>query len=82
VGHEVEVVKSLVVIKFLKSKLEVDAISLDLSKSVYVHLRMWLRLLFQVVFHLKIHQNNIFFISFLISTDQNDLKTLKNINLK
>jgi hypothetical protein len=64
-GHEVEVVKSLVVIKFLKSKPEVDAISLDLSKSVCVHLGVWLRLLFKDAFHLKIHQNNVFLNHFL-----------------
>jgi hypothetical protein len=40
---------------------------------------------FQSVFHLKMYQNNIFFIFkklFLKSALQNDLKTLKNINLK
>ena len=40
---------------------------------------------FQSVFHLEMHQNDIFFIFlklFLISAYQNDLKTLKNINLK
>jgi hypothetical protein len=41
---------------------------------------------FQSAFHLKMHQNDIFFFIFLklflISTYQNDLKTLKNINLK
>jgi len=40
---------------------------------------------FQSVFHLKMYQNNIFFIFknlFLRSAHQNDLKTPKNINLK
>jgi hypothetical protein len=40
---------------------------------------------FQSAFHLEMHQNDIFFIFlklFLISAYQNDLKTLKNINLK
>ena len=38
-----------------------------------------------VAFHLKMHQNNIFFLKkklFLISTHKNDLKIQKNINLK
>jgi hypothetical protein len=42
--------------------------------------------IFQSAFHLKMHQNNIFYFIFkklfLISVHQNDLKTLKNINLK
>ena len=39
--------------------------------------------IFKSVFHLKIHQNNNFFKKlFLISTYQNNLKTLKNINFK
>jgi hypothetical protein len=41
---------------------------------------------FQSIFHSEIHQNNIFFhfkkIIFDISAYQNDLKTLKIINLK
>ena len=40
---------------------------------------------FQSAFHLEMHQNDIFFIFlklFLISAYQNDLKILKNINLK
>jgi len=40
---------------------------------------------FQSVFHLEMHQNNIFFIflnSFLTSTHQNNPKTTKKIHLK
>jgi len=40
---------------------------------------------FQNIFRSEIHQNNIFFYLknlFLTSVDQNNLKTLKNINLK
>jgi hypothetical protein len=41
---------------------------------------------FQNVFHLKMHQNDVFFFIFkklfLISAHQNNLKTLKSINLK
>jgi hypothetical protein len=40
---------------------------------------------FQSIFYLKIHHNNIFFILknlFLTSIYQNNMKTLKNINLK
>jgi hypothetical protein len=42
--------------------------------------------IFQSAFHLKMHQNNIFYFIFkklfLISVHQNDLKKLKNINFK
>jgi hypothetical protein len=37
---------------------------------------------FQSVFRLKIHQNNIFFNSFFTSVYQNDPKSLKKDNLK
>jgi len=37
---------------------------------------------FQSVFHLEMHQNNVFFKLFLTSTHQNNLKISKNINLK
>jgi hypothetical protein len=43
-------------------------------------------IVFQSVFHLEKHQNNIFFFIFkklfLILVHQNDRKTQKNINLK
>jgi len=48
-------------------------------------LRVFFKNIIVVVFNLKIYQNNIFFILkklFLILVHQNDLKTLKNINLK
>ena len=48
-------------------------------------LRVFLKNIIVVVFNLKMYQNNIFFILkklFLILVHQNDLKTLKNINLK
>jgi hypothetical protein len=48
-------------------------------------LRVFFKNIIVVVFNLKMYQNNIFFILkklFLILVHQNDLKTLKNINLK